>query len=233
MFFDTILLDADNTIFDFEKCEHTALRETLAGAGLPFDDDIAKSYSSINDALWKKLEQGIVTSDELRVRRFSELVEKCFTKMKMPDPQTLSEAFVSSLSRQTILIENTESYMSELCRHCEIYIITNGIAEVQRSRFDKSTIKQYVKKVYISGELGAKKPDSSFFDMVLNDLPQKDKSRIIVVGDSLSSDMQGGKNAGLTTCLFDPHQKVRLPHPLCDYSIDRLDGVLRLSSPLK
>ncbi len=229
MFFDTILLDADNTIFDFDQCEHTALRETLAGAGLPFDDDIAKSYSSINDALWKKLEQGMVTTDELRVRRFSELIEKCFSKMKMPDPQTLSEAFVSSLSRQTILIENTESYMSELYRHCEIYIITNGIAEVQRSRFDKSTIKQYVKKVYISGEIGAKKPDSRFFDIVLADIPQKDKSRIIVVGDSLSSDMQGGKNAGLTTCLFDPHHKVRLPHPLCDYSIDRLDGVLWLS----
>ena len=76
--------------------------------------------------------------------------------------------------------------------------------------------------MYISDALGVQKPDKAFFDIVLDDISEKDTSRILVVGDSLTSDMQGGRNAGLDTCLYDPRGRVTLPHELCDYRIERL-----------
>ena len=121
-----------------------------------------------------------------------------------------------------ILIDGTEDALKALTDHYDIYVITNGLKAVQRGRFARTDITAYIKKIFISDEMNVQKPMKEFFDIVLSEIDERDKSKILVVGDSLTSDMQGGRNAGLDTCLFDPKDKVEMPDPLCDHKIHKL-----------
>ena len=226
MKYTTLLIDADDTIFDFPKCEYNALKNTLESYGLVFSDKIHENFSEINTALWKKFEMNKITRSDLRVRRFSELVEKCFEGFE--NAELLADKYVDMLSHEAIFIDGAEQALETLSRKYEIYIITNGLKKVQYSRFDISDIYRFIKGHFISDELGVQKPQKEFFDIVLERINEKDKSRILVVGDSLTSDMKGGRNAGLDTCLYDPHDKISMPNELCDYKIKALEDIMQL-----
>lgn len=223
--FTTLLLDADDTIFDFPVCEYNALKATVEGAGLRFGEDVFGSFHRINDALWKKLELNLVTRSELRVERFRQLVGACFAGYESAD--MLAESYIDNLSKQAVLLPDSLESVRLLSEQYAVYIITNGIGSVQRGRFSISPVTPCVRDIFISDELGAQKPNREFFDIALSRIEEKDKSRVLVVGDSLTSDMQGGRNAGLTTCLFDPRDRVALPHPLCDMKIHSLRELLK------
>lgn len=220
MKFTTILMDADNTIFDFPLCEYNALKNTIINSGMEFNNYIYNSFSIINDRLWKELEQNKTTRSELKIQRFRELIEKCFHGFGNPD--VLAGEYVAQLSRQGTLIDGAYTALEELSELFDMYIITNGMQIVQRGRFARTDITRFIRKIYISEEIGFQKPMKEFFDYVLSDIPEKDKGKILVVGDSLTSDMQGGRNAGLTTCLYDPNNRVKMPDELCDYRINKL-----------
>ena len=226
MKYSTLLMDADNTIFDFPLCERNALEATLTGSGLRFDQEVLRSFSEINDALWKKFEKKEIIGESIRFRRFSELIMKCFEGMG--NAEVLSERYINELSAQGCLINGAEKALECLSEEYDIYVITNGFAKVQRGRFSASPVIQYIKKLYISDELGVNKPDKRFFELVLQDIPEKNKDRILVVGDSVTSDMQGGKNAGLTTCLYDRTGDTPCPEELCDHRIFELTDIFRI-----
>lgn len=225
-------MDADDTIFDFPRCEYEALKMALTDCGYEFSDEICAQFSRINSALWKKFELGTITRSELSVRRFKEMIEQCFegTMEGREDFRTVADQYVKRLSGQAILLDGALENISRLSQEADIYIITNGLKTVQRGRFSSCPVTQYLKKLYISDEIGWNKPDKRFFDAVLLDLPEKDPSAILVVGDSLTSDMQGGRNSGLDTCLFDPNDRVSMPHPLVDikiHSLSELNAIIR------
>lgn len=224
MKYSTLLMDADDTIFDFPKCEYHALRSAMTECGFPFDDKICAEFSRINAALWKKFEIGEITRSQLRVRRFREMLQECFSQMHETEKSSivLADAYVHFLAQNAFFIDGAEQALSALSEICEIYIITNGLKTVQQGRFALSGLGRFVKGMYISDALGVQKPDKAFFDIVLADIREKDISRVLVVGDSLTSDMKGGRNAGLDTCLYDPECRVTLPHELCDYRIEKL-----------
>ncbi len=226
MRFTTILMDADDTIFDFPVCEYGALKATLVQAGYEVNDEIYRNFSSINDALWKQFEIKKITRAELKIQRFRELIKRCLDGFD--NAEMLAECYVTELSKQAVLIDGAYESIRSISRCCDIYVITNGISAVQHGRFDRSKVTEYIRKIYISDEIGIQKPQREFFDYVLDDIGEKDKSNILVVGDSLTSDMQGGKNAALFTCLYDPQHKVEMPHPLCDFRIDTLDSILTI-----
>lgn len=230
MKYTTLLMDADDTIFDFPKCEHEALRITLERGAYCFDDVIYNTFSSINAALWKQFELKKITRSELRVRRFKELLEKCFTGC-VDNPRRcvmLADNYVDNLSQQTALIKGAEEALKKLSQVYDIYIITNGLKKVQYGRFEKAQLGAYYKKLFISDEMGIQKPDKAYFEYVLGEINERDKSKVLVVGDSLTSDMQGGRNAGIDTCIYDPKAKITMPHPLCDYRIEELDELLEI-----
>ena len=227
MKYTTLLMDADETIFDFGKCEYQALKEALEYHGLEFSDEICESFSTINTKLWKEFEMSHITRSELRVQRFRELIAKCFEGFE--NTEILADTYVDRLSEQAILIDGAQEVLERLSQSFDIYIITNGLKKVQRGRFAKTDITDYIKKLYISDEIGMNKPDKKFFDYVLEDIPEKDKSKILVVGDSLSSDMQGGRNAGLDTCVYDPANRISMPNELCDYHITGLTQIFSVA----
>lgn len=230
MKYTTLLIDADDTIFDFPKCEYEALRITLEKGAYCFDDEIYKSFSAINSALWKQFEINKITRCELRTKRFKELLEKCFMGC-VDNPRRcgmLADSYVDNLSRQAVLIDGAKEALKKLSQVYDIYIITNGLQKVQHGRFEKAQLGAYYKKLFISDEIGIQKPERAFFEYVLGVTDEKDRSKILVVGDSLTSDMQGGRNAELDTCIYDPKRRVSMPHPLCDYRIENLEELLDL-----
>ena len=227
----TLLMDADDTIFDFPQCEFNALRATLENFGLPFNQTAYDRFTHINAALWKLFEKNQITRSELRLKRFSELIEQCFAGYD--HAEALADEYVRCLAEQAIFLPEAPEALRRLSAVYDIYIITNGLKTVQRKRFEQSGLYAYIKDCFISDEMGVQKPMKAYFDRVFENLAEKDLGKILVVGDSLTSDMQGGKNAGLDTCLYDPHHKVTLPHPLCTYRIDRLLQLLNLSAKQK
>ena len=204
MAYSVALFDADNTLLDFTRAEHDALCECLVSRNLPSDDATVSLYSAINDRHWKMLERGETTRDRLKTERFAEF----FSAVGYSgDPAAIAADYVRALSRQSHLMDGALELICSLYGKCKLYIITNGITTVQKSRFGSCPLAPYFDRCFISEEMGCAKPEKRFFDLVAASLPCFDPAQAIVIGDSLSSDIRGGINAGLDTCWFNPDGK--------------------------
>ncbi|WP_312642692.1 YjjG family noncanonical pyrimidine nucleotidase [Hydrogenoanaerobacterium sp.] len=220
MNYDIILMDADETLFDFEQAEAHAFRHAMEEFHLPYHEEDRLLYRTVNQSLWDALERGETTQDALKVERFRLLFEQLgFTV----DCEAFNHTFLNALSDGYFTIDGA----AQLCKTlheagCKLYIATNGIGTTQRKRLAHSDIHSYISDLFISEELGFHKPRAEFFDALFAKLEITDRSRAILLGDSLTSDMQGGKNAGISTCWFNP-RRTPCPKPqLCDSEIHTL-----------
>ena len=199
--YDIILLDADDTLLDFKLAEKTAILETLSYFGLPTNGEVISKYSEINKNCWKMLERREITKPQLKVFRFAEL---CRTYSFDADPTELARCYEQKLSEQAFVIDGAVDFCRRLSEKCDVYLITNGIKAVQTGRLTGSGLLPYVKKIFISEDVGFEKPDVRYFDFVASEIDNFSKERALVVGDSLSSDIAGGINFGLDTCWYNP-----------------------------
>jgi 2-haloacid dehalogenase len=198
------LFDADNTLLDFTRAEHDALCACLAARGLDNSEETVSVYSAINDGHWKRLERGETTRDRLKVERFADY----FTKVGYDgNPVQMARDYESTLGQQTHLLEGALELIRDLHGKCRLYIVTNGITAVQKSRFGACRLASYFDQCFISEQMGCAKPEKRFFDAVAAAIPDFDPREAIVIGDSLSSDILGGINAGLDTCWYNPKGK--------------------------
>ena len=196
-----LLLDADGTLLDFDRAEAEALRNTLQHFKLPDTEEWVDAYHRINEAMWKQLERGEISKNDLRWMRFSHLLDHFGVCGNCYD---MAETYVDELSSHAYLLPGALEACKTLAQNYRLYIITNGIATVQRRRMADVPISAWIEKCYISEEVGYEKPDVRFFDIVAQDIPNYDPSTVLVVGDSLTSDMAGGIQAGLDTCWINP-----------------------------
>ena len=204
MRYSTLLLDADMTLLDFDSDESAALNEALASYGIDCNESILSAYHEINKGLWKKFELGEIEKSDIGKNRFTMLLKHIgFDK----DGPELNRVYMQRLSFGGRLIDGAEELCSKLHKSgFKLYIITNGTQHIQQSRLQRSGLLEYIDGVFVSEQVGFPKPMKEYFDFVLSSIPEKDKSRILTVGDSLSSDIKGGLNAGLDTCLFAPDE---------------------------
>ncbi len=214
--FDVVLLDADETIFDFLKAEKLSVLKTASSFGITADDSDAEFYSSINLSFWKQLELGAITREELKVLRFVKWFE--YLDIHNAEPIAFSKAYEDNFSQTGILFDGAEEFVRTLSELCSVYIVTNGPSKCQHGRMDNSSISKYISGMFISEEVGYTKPDKRFFDKVFDTLDINDRSKVIIIGDSLTSDMLGGRNAGIATCRYLPTGDTK-KDPLCDYQI--------------
>ncbi len=219
--FDIVLLDADETIFDFKKAEAHSFKLMLEKFNVEYTDERLARYSAINLSLWKALERGEVTRERLKTLRFEQFFDEI--GVKDIDVVAVNDCYLTNLSNSTFLIEGAKEFVKDLSKYCEIYLATNGLTKAQTGRFSQSAIKDYIDGVFISEQIGFAKPDKAYFDFIFKEIGVKDKSRVIIVGDSLTSDMQGGKNVGITTCLYNPNSDIA-DYDLCDYQIKEYDA---------
>jgi YjjG family noncanonical pyrimidine nucleotidase len=196
-----LLFDADGTLFDYNLAEATALRKAFELLSLAFEDEYLDTYRTINHRLWQSLEKREITPDVLQIRRF-ELLLKILGLAGSPDQ--MSTSYVEQLGLCTDLIEGAYEVLQVLQRTSRIVIVTNGLQAVQRSRMARSKIRDFVSELIISEEVGAAKPQAAFFDAAFARLGHPAKSDVLIIGDSLSSDIQGGIGYGLDTCWYNP-----------------------------
>ncbi len=200
-----ILIDIDDTLLDFQKSEDLAIRKTIETLNIIPTDELVLQYKNINLKYWKMFERREIEREKLLVERFKEFCE--ILNITNSDFSKLNETYFSYLSSVPFEIDGAEAFLKKLARDYEIYAITNGVKRVQTKRLSLVNITKYLRKIYISEEIGYQKPDIEFFEYVLKDLNIKNKEEVLIIGDSLTSDIQGGINANIDTMWYNPHYK--------------------------
>lgn len=220
----TIFLDLDDTLFSFQQAEQVALEETMRHYALPYSDEILALYSAGNDAQWKLLEQDKIQRSEIGYRRFDLLLTHLGSDL---DREEVNHYYMERLSNRHFFLPGAEELLCALHGRYTLCLASNGTGWVQEGRLKSSGILPLLDRVFISEYLGANKPQLGFFDACFASLPGVKRSESLMLGDSLTSDMLGGKIAGMHTCWYNPN---RLPLPT-DGTVEYRSTAYRICSP--
>lgn len=193
----TLLFDADETLLDFGRDETDALSKILDECNIEASEENIRTYKDINISLWKALEKGEIDKPTLKKIRFSLFFEKIGYTPK-EDPFTINERYLAYLGEGGNLLEGAKQLITELhSAGYRLYIVTNGIENTQRKRLTKAGILPFFTELFVSEAIGHQKPKKEYFDYVLNRIDEKDKSKVLLIGDSLTSDIKGAVGAGI------------------------------------
>jgi putative hydrolase of the HAD superfamily len=217
-----LIFDADGTLFDFHLGETAALQWTTDKYGVSYSPHLHEVYAAISLELWGRFESGEIPLNELRVMRF----ERLFTDLGINlEPEPFNNDFMEVLGRQTQLLDGAEDVVRDLSSRFRLLLATNGIAVVQRARFSRSSIRRYFEDVVISEEIGVAKPQPEYMDEAFSRMGNPPKSEVLMIGDSLSSDIAAGANYGIDTCWFNPDRLPLDGSPTPTYTISALSGI--------
>ena len=216
-----LLLDLDDTILDFHKAERIALSKTFRDFGLEPTNEVLDLYHEINKWHWEQLELGLMTRDQVLVNRFGALFEKVGMTV---DPAACAKSYESNLGIGHYFLPGAEEAVKRLHDKYRLFLVSNGTATVQHSRLTSAGLYPYFEQVFISQEIGYNKPDKAYFDRCFARISGFDREKALMVGDSLTSDIRGGINAGLKTVWINP------THKACgdirpDFEIEGLSGL--------
>lgn len=196
-----ILFDMDDTILDFQKAQFVSFKHVLDQYNIPFSLDIYHRYEEINHELWKQFDEGILTKDIVQDKRFTQF----FADLgKDIDGKQANSFYQESLAAQTWLVPYAKETCMELAKQHSLSIVTNGVGATQKKRFLSSEIAPYFSHILISEDIGVAKPDKKFFDAAFKLINFYELDKILMVGDSLTSDIQGANNIGIDCCWFNP-----------------------------
>jgi len=198
-----LFFDLDHTLLDFDAAEDIALTQLLEEEGVEDIQAYKDYYVPMNKSLWKDLEQKKITKSELINTRFAKL----FVHFGIEnDGSYLAERYQFFLSKQGQTFPGVEELLRKLISQgYELYAATNGITYIQTGRLEQSGIAPYFKEIFISEQLHTQKPDAEFYEKIGARIPNFDKNQTLMIGDSLSADIQGGNNAGIDTIWYNPH----------------------------
>ena len=197
----SIFFDLDDTLLDFGKSEAAALKRALEEFGVKPEPEILTRYHVINQTQWKRLERGEISREEVLLGRFALLL----SEFGIPgDPAVLCASYERKLAMGSDVLPGAQALLQTLFPRYALYLATNGTASVQYGRLKRTGLGRYFRKVFISQELGANKPSKEFFDRCFDALPGLRREETVMVGDSLTSDILGGKNVGIRTCWYHP-----------------------------
>ena len=215
-----LFLDFDNTILDFTKAESVAIRKTMRAYGLEPTDELAARYSAINDWHWKALERGELTKPEVVTRRFAVFFGEQGIDV---DAQAVAKTYETFLSQGHWFLPGAEKAVKEqLFGKYRLFLASNGTPVVQHGRMTSADLYPYFEQSFISEEIGYNKPAKEYFEIAFSRIPGFDPAECLMVGDSLTGDIQGGKNAGLRTVWVNPTHKTAPDHLKPDYEIEYL-----------
>lgn len=214
-----LLFDADGTLFDYDRAEAKALANAFAQFGLPLAPADHAVYREINAQVWQALERREIAPADIGPTRFKRL----FATLGVTAPvEPFSVAYLEHLASGSDLIDGAYGVLAALHERHRIAVITNGLRAVQRSRFARSTIQPFIAHLIISEEVGSAKPATGIFDAAFAALGWPDKAEALMIGDSLSSDIQGAMNYGIDACWYNPKGQPRPVQPAITYEIHRL-----------
>lgn len=196
-----LLMDADGTLLDFDRSEEESFLMVLKKYGLPLDKSLTEEYHRINKECWEAFEEGGMARRDVLTLRFERFFAGHGIKV---DGQEAEDFYRSYLERGIDLIPHALEVCEYLKARYDLYIVTNGIAKTQYLRLKASGLSDYFKDIFISEETGSQKPRKEFFEYCFQKIPEADPKKMLLIGDSLTSDMQGGVNAGVDICWYNP-----------------------------
>ncbi len=221
---DTILFDLDDTILNFTENELVSIIDTFSRFGVPATGDVVEKYLEINRASWKRLERGEWTREEVLVGRFRELYAELGVDA---DPNETQRYYAKRLSLEGSYIDGARELLCELRGKYRLYAVTNGNREVQEGRISVTRVDTLLDGIFISERIGADKPSRKFFDAVFAEIGGERK-RCVIVGDSLTSDILGGINAGIHTVYYNPRGSENNTEIFPEYEIATLGELITL-----
>ena len=195
-----LLLDVDDTLLDFKAAERNGICEVLRAYGVEPDEEKINRYSRLNDSLWKAFERGEIQRDTIMEVRFGRYFAELGKEVNGPEAEKLYRA---QLDASAVMIDGAQEILDYLSQKYDLYVITNGVSQTQYHRLKKSGIDKYMKDIFVSEDAGYQKPRKEFFEYCFHRMGNTDVSEMLVIGDSLSSDIRGGNNAGIDTCWFN------------------------------
>lgn len=217
-----ILWDIDGTLLDFSLAEQAAIRACFARFGLgECSDDMLRRYSHINQAHWRRLERGELTKPQVLTGRFWEFFRS--EGMEFDQIDAFNDAYQILLGDTVVFRDQGDELVRDLKGRFKQYAVTNGTAVAQERKLDKSGLIYLLDGVFISDRVGAEKPSMDFFQAVFDQIGPYGREEILIVGDSLTSDMQGGNNAGILCCWYDPQNRPLPEHLHIHYHIQNLN----------
>lgn len=219
-----LLFDADDTLFDFPKASSRAFESMCRAHEIPYTPEIYRLYHEINLELWAAFDRGEAAKEFVTLERYVRFLKALGLER---DPAECNRDYLAALGQGVYPLPHAEAVCRELKqRGHHMYIITNAVASVQRSRLRGSVFAELFEAAFISEEAGAAKPSKAYFDYVRRQLPGLTDENILVIGDSLTTDIQGANNAGLPCCWVNPAKKPRQEGLRVDYEIAGLRELL-------
>jgi len=217
-----ILIDIDNTLLDFHKCSDAAIRQGFLEFGFPYGPDTFPAFIAINDRLWNNIEQGKLTREGLKQIRWSMIFEQLGIE---GDGVAFEQRYVELLTDSHETVEGAEDLLRYLSGKYPVYGASNASYAQQDQRLRSAGLRHYLRDIFASREIGAHKPSPLFFQACLEKLGDPPKEEVLLIGDSLTADMQGGIDFGIRTCWFNYQG---LPHSAAqavDFIADRLSDI--------
>lgn len=215
----TLLWDVDGTLLDFHAAEKYGMTKCMAEIGVTLTDEMLAVYSGINRSWWERHEQGLATREEIFVGRLKDFFEKY--GITYTDYDTFNHRYQVALGEAVFPMDDCLTLLSELKKTHKLYMVTNGSKIAQELKLAKSGLDKLADGVFISEDVGVQKPEKAFFDAV-----QKATGYVaeetMIIGDSLSSDIKGGNNAGIKTCWYNPKGAKQSGNVAIDYEIRNL-----------
>ncbi len=215
----TLLWDVDGTLLDFLQAERYGMRKCLAEIGVEMTDAMLECYSAINHSWWAKLERGEATRRNVFVERLREFFARY--DIVYDDYDRFNARYQEALGEAVFPIDDCIRLLEKLKPLYKLYFVTNGSKRAQELKLAKSGLDRLVDGVFISEEVGYQKPLKEFFDVVKEKTGYVEEETLII-GDSLSSDMLGGNNAGILCCWYNPKEAERNGDVRIDYEIKNL-----------
>jgi len=224
-----LFLDLDDTILDFHKAERIAISKTIREFGVEPTEKILDLYHGINKWHWEQLELGKLTRAEVLVNRFGVLFKKLGKDVDAPK---CAKTYEHNLSQGHWFLPGAEEAVDALSKKYRLFLASNGTAVVQKGRMTSANLYRFFETVFVSQEIGHNKPSKEYFEACFSRIPGFDKEKAMIVGDSLSSDIKGGINAGIRTVWVNPgHKDCGDTKP--DYEIEALSQLEALLEELK
>ena len=224
-----LFLDLDDTILDFKKAEYIAVGKTIADFGVEPTDEVRHRYHLINKWHWEQLEKGTMTRDEILVGRFKVLFSELGVDV---DAEKVARDYEKNLGTGHWFLPGAEEAVESLHKKYRLFLASNGTASVQKGRMTSANLYRFFEQSFVSQELGYNKPSKEYFDAAISRIPGFDPDKCLMVGDSLTSDILGGKNAGIRTVWVNPTHAAGRPDIVPDFEIEYLSQLEELLETL-
>jgi YjjG family noncanonical pyrimidine nucleotidase len=217
-----VLFDADHTLFDFDKASEESLAQVLGARGVIWEQSMYSDYKRINMQCWLEHEQGKMDRDTLVYERFNRYFQ--FANLDL-DPVATQQEYFYRLGSLPYLMPGAAEVMTFLQGRVQLGYVTNGMVEVQRPRLEMIGWDRKFDLIVIAGEIGHSKPHTAYFQYVHDKIGKPDFADVLVVGDSLSADIEGAASFGFHTCWYNPKAETCHLKQGPDYTISHLSAL--------